>query len=219
MEDGKKEGHLQRLKDAFLSGTKESLQAESILELLLTYAIPQKDVEPLAERLIAQFGNLQNILEGGIDDLTAVDGLKTHSAILIKLTDWIRRHYPTGSMEQATKRPNRRQQALFDSVPRPQETAQLSPPDKTKRGHREMRRIGTGLFGKAVLKEAIELLPVLPATDSLDGLRQFLRAHLHFSAEEYAISFSINSPRLMEEYDRPMNKSAPVNWSSSTHGV
>jgi DNA repair protein RadC len=46
-------GHRQRLKERFLAGEPSSQSDEALLELLLTYAIPQKDVQPLARHLIA----------------------------------------------------------------------------------------------------------------------------------------------------------------------
>jgi DNA repair protein RadC len=45
-------------------------------------------------------------------------------------------------------------------------------------------RQGTELFGKAALREAIQLLPSLPDSESLDDIRDHLRKNLHFSAEE-----------------------------------
>jgi len=47
-----------------------------------------------------------------------------------------------------------------------------------------IQRSGTGLFGKAMLKEAIQILPHLPDTESLDEIRAFLRGNLHFSSEQ-----------------------------------
>jgi hypothetical protein len=41
-------GHRQRLRDRFLSEEASALTEESLIELLLTFAIPQKDVRPLA---------------------------------------------------------------------------------------------------------------------------------------------------------------------------
>lgn len=46
------------------------------------------------------------------------------------------------------------------------------------------RKSGSELFSKAVLKEAIELMPTLPDTDSIDDVRQFLLTNLHYSSEE-----------------------------------
>jgi len=54
----------------------------------------------------------------------------------------------------------------------------------TAHGTMGSHRAGTGMFGAAPLKEAIDLLPLLPDTESLDEVRRFLRSNLHFSAED-----------------------------------
>ncbi len=75
------------------------------------------------------------------------------------------------------------QQALFEiptTTPPPvarEDGARLAPPAAP-------RRPGTGLFGKALLKEAIAALPDIPDSDSLEEVRRHLRAKLHFSAEQ-----------------------------------
>jgi len=46
------------------------------------------------------------------------------------------------------------------------------------------KRYSTGIFGKAVLKETIDMLPQLPDTESLNDVREFLCANLHFNAEQ-----------------------------------
>ena len=51
MSETLEKGHRQRLRDRFVKGEGESRSEEALLELLLTYAIPQKDVQPLAKRL------------------------------------------------------------------------------------------------------------------------------------------------------------------------
>lgn len=90
--DRGKPGHRERLRKRFLEGSEGSHTDEALLELLLTYAIPQKDVQPLAKQLLSKFGSLQNVLSANIDTLCKFDGLKTHSTALLKLTDWIRLH-------------------------------------------------------------------------------------------------------------------------------
>jgi DNA repair protein RadC len=52
------------------------------------------------------------------------------------------------------------------------------------RHRKPVTRYGSELFGKAVLKEAIEMLPKLPDSESIDDIRAFLRNNLHFSAEQ-----------------------------------
>lgn len=75
-------GHRERLKEKFLD--KKLVEYEQ-LELLLGYAIPRRDVRPLARKLIQHFGNVYYVLNAHIDDLMAVDGIGRSTAILIKL--------------------------------------------------------------------------------------------------------------------------------------
>lgn len=155
------------------------------MELLLSYAIPQKDVRRLAGRLLAEFGDLPGVLAARREDLCRSDGIKEYTATLIKLVDWIRTHHPPriGQMDR-TKSVPREQPSLF-----PSEVAKAQPqvaetPVGTPKRSRIIPRRGTQLFGKAILKEAIEILPKLPETESLDEIRKYLRSHLHFSAQQ-----------------------------------
>ena len=45
-------------------------------------------------------------------------------------------------------------------------------------------RSGTELFGKAMLQEAIDLLPGLPDTDSLEEAKAYLRSNLRFNSQQ-----------------------------------
>ncbi len=87
-----KAGHRERLKAHFIAGDEEAYTDEKLLELLLTYAIPQKDVQPLTRKLIATFGSLSGVLSADITTLCKQEGIKEHSAVLLKLIDWIRKH-------------------------------------------------------------------------------------------------------------------------------
>ena len=55
------------------------------LELLLTYAIPRKNVKPIAKNLISQFGSLRIILDTPLEELKSFPSLGPSSATLIKL--------------------------------------------------------------------------------------------------------------------------------------
>ena len=78
-------GHRQRLKNRYLEFGIENLSDHEALEMLLFYAIPQKNTNDLAHLLIDRFGSLRNVLTADVDSLKAVDGIGEHSAILIKL--------------------------------------------------------------------------------------------------------------------------------------
>ena len=48
-------GHRQRLKSRFVADRGRSMPDYEILELLLTYAIPRRDVKPIAKELIKRY--------------------------------------------------------------------------------------------------------------------------------------------------------------------
>jgi DNA repair protein RadC len=87
MTESKKEGHRQLLRDRFVKGEGSSHSEEAILELLLTYAISQKDVQLIAKRLLAEFGDLSAVLEAPIETLSKSEGIKKTSAALLNLVD------------------------------------------------------------------------------------------------------------------------------------
>ena len=66
------ENHRQRLKDRF-SQNPDSLNKHELLELILFYSIPRKNVNPLAHRLLDKFGSVSNVLSASEEDLLAVE--------------------------------------------------------------------------------------------------------------------------------------------------
>ncbi len=76
-------GHRERLKQKFLS-LKDDIPDYELLELLLTYAIPRKDVKPLAKQLLARFGSLGSVLSASEVELVKVDGVKLSTAVLLQ---------------------------------------------------------------------------------------------------------------------------------------
>ena len=77
--------HRKRLKERYLKAGMEALADYEAIELLLTYAIPLKDVKPLAKRLIETFGSYEGVLDADTERLCEVDGIGSHTAILLKL--------------------------------------------------------------------------------------------------------------------------------------
>lgn len=179
-------GHRQRLRDRFLAAEENSRPEEALLELLLTYAIPYKDIQPLAKKLIEEFGSLSAVLQAPDEKLCSFDGLKANSAVLIKLVDYIRSHHPLGkSKHNGACEPQGKQLTLFDSPTIPKSPPPDSPRELEPGRHKKLLpRRGTLMFANAVLKETIALLPNFPDTDSLEEIRSHLRERLHYSAEQ-----------------------------------
>ena len=52
-------GHRARMRERFMKEGLSGFSEHEVLELLLMFAIPQRDVNPLAHRLIDRFGSLR----------------------------------------------------------------------------------------------------------------------------------------------------------------
>ncbi len=82
---GVHDGHRARKKKQFREHGLDAFADHEVLELLLFYAIPQGDVNPLAHRLIDRFGSLDAVLAAPPEELEKVDGVREHTATLLTL--------------------------------------------------------------------------------------------------------------------------------------
>jgi len=87
------DGHRARLKKRFRENGLDSFEDHNALELLLFYALPQGDVNPIAHRLIKRFGSFDAVLDAPIDELMKVSGIGEHTALLLKLVLSINQRY------------------------------------------------------------------------------------------------------------------------------
>ncbi len=83
-DDGNK-GHRERLRLRFARHGLEGFHDYEVLELLLTYAIPRRDVKPVAKRLMQGFGTLAGVFDAPMSELTAVRGLGEKGALFLSL--------------------------------------------------------------------------------------------------------------------------------------
>ena len=78
-------GHRERVKRKALEGGIEHWPYHEVLELLLMYSVPQKDVNPLAHTLIERFGSFGAVLDAGFEQLKEVNGVGESTALFLSL--------------------------------------------------------------------------------------------------------------------------------------
>lgn len=87
------DGHRERMKSRFAEAGLDGFNDHNALEMLLFYAIPRKDTNELAHRLLRKFGSLAAVFEASHAELMAVDGIGESAATLIKLVPEVSRRY------------------------------------------------------------------------------------------------------------------------------
>ena len=78
-------GHRARLRESYREKGIEGMADHQVLELLLTYALPRVDVNPLAHRLLDRFGSLNEVLSARPDQLQQVQGVGESAAVFLSL--------------------------------------------------------------------------------------------------------------------------------------
>ncbi|MBR0135614.1 MAG: RadC family protein [Clostridia bacterium] len=83
-------GHRKRIRERYSRIGLASMDDKEILELLLTYAIPRRDVFDLAKNLLYEFGSLDRVLAASDAELQNSGLLTEHAATLIRLVNDLR---------------------------------------------------------------------------------------------------------------------------------
>lgn len=78
-------GHRARLRERFMRTGPAGFADHELLELFLSYAIPRKDVNPIAHALLDRFGGLRGVMEANWRDLLAIEGIGSASALLLSV--------------------------------------------------------------------------------------------------------------------------------------
>lgn len=77
--------HRARLRKRFENEGLVNFEPHNALELLLFFSIPRKDTNPIAHKLIDEFGSLSAVFEAPYEALVTVEGVGESTATLIKL--------------------------------------------------------------------------------------------------------------------------------------
>ena len=79
------EGHRERLRERYKQTGLTGMADHNALELLLTYAIPRRDTNETAHRLLNAFGSLGAVLRADVAELEQVEGIGESSAVFLHL--------------------------------------------------------------------------------------------------------------------------------------
>ena len=93
-------GHRERLKQRFLEEGLDNFTDFQVLELLLFYAIPRQDTNPIAHALMDHFGSLSQVLDAPVEELKKVEGIKGNAATLLALVTQLCRYYQVDSAQR-----------------------------------------------------------------------------------------------------------------------
>lgn len=94
------DGHRQRMKERFLAEGLDNFSDIQVLELLLFYAVPRQDTNPIAHALLERFGTLAQVLETPVTELEKVKGVGHNAAVLLNLSTELGRRYQVSRMMQ-----------------------------------------------------------------------------------------------------------------------
>ena len=78
-------GHRQRIKEKYEKSGIDGWLDYEVLELVLSYAIPRKDTNPIAKELISRFKTINGVLDSDRRDLQTIKEISGHAALFLKL--------------------------------------------------------------------------------------------------------------------------------------
>ncbi|MBQ4051371.1 MAG: DNA repair protein RadC [Oscillospiraceae bacterium] len=84
-------GHRQRMRDEYEQKGLDHLPCHRVLEMLLHFAIPQRDTNNLAHELIEIFGSFSQVFAASIETLASVKGMTRNAAVLIHMLPEVNR--------------------------------------------------------------------------------------------------------------------------------
>jgi DNA repair protein RadC len=86
-------GHRDRLRARLIAEGLDAFDDHQVLELILFYAVPRVDTNPIAHRLMNRYGSLAAVLEADPRDLQSVDGVGAQAAAFLALLPQLTRRY------------------------------------------------------------------------------------------------------------------------------
>jgi len=100
MDESIHKNHRKRMKNKFIEHGFEGFEEHEILEMLLYYAIPRKDTNPLAHTILNEYKTLANVFDADVHQLEKIPGLSKNSAVLLSMIPALARIYDKSKFEK-----------------------------------------------------------------------------------------------------------------------
>nr|WP_316624140.1 JAB domain-containing protein [uncultured Ruminococcus sp.] len=95
-------GHRSRMKKKLMQSGFDHMEPHEVLEILLYYAIPQRNTNDIAKNLIDRFGSISAVFDASVDMLKSA-GLTEHQALYLTMFPDIARIYLVDKYENQDK--------------------------------------------------------------------------------------------------------------------
>lgn len=103
------QGHRSRMRKRYLTCGFSGFQEHEILELLLFYALPRVNTNPIAHQLLKEFHSLAGVLDADPVELQKVPGVREQAAVFLNMLPELFRYY---QLSKETEQENRKQLEL-----------------------------------------------------------------------------------------------------------
>lgn len=94
------DNHRDRVRKKFLTNGFDGWHEHEVLEMLLFYAVPRIDTNPLAHALLAEFGSLAKVLDADTSDLMRVPGIGDSTATYLSALGRLQKVYARSRWEE-----------------------------------------------------------------------------------------------------------------------
>ena len=100
------QGHRSRMRKRYLTCGFSGFQEHEILELLLFYALPRVNTNPIAHQLLKEFHSLAGVLDADPVELQKIPGIREQAAVFLNMLPELFRYY---QLSKETEQENRKQ--------------------------------------------------------------------------------------------------------------
>jgi len=86
-------GHRERMRARFIKSGLDAMADHEVLEILLYYAVPRRDTNKLAHRILKEFGSLHSVFEASAAEIQKRCGLSENTAVMLAIIAPLARRY------------------------------------------------------------------------------------------------------------------------------